>query len=275
MNILKLDDQKSIDFLNAINLGKQSIGIVLEIIYFLIFGKLILKNKIYKHHFISLIIMLFTIIPLLLSYINYFKLVTLRVLYYYLIYDLLFCLNYSFIKKYINIFYISPYKLMTIIGIVSCFILLIYDIIVYSIFKENNVDIHGIILGFKNNFHLSIIIYLFLDVLIYFLANIGIWLTIYYFTPFHFILAEEISEYIYYTYDYFTTYKYQLIDVIIYSIVYVINILFCFVFNEIIIIKICNLDYNTNKNIKKREREDILSTSYSIELATINSINYE
>ena len=77
------------------------------------------------------------------------------------------------------------------------------------------------------------------------------------------------------TSDYFTTYKYQPVDVIIYSIVYATNILFCFVFNEIVIIKICNLDYNTNKNIKKREREDTLSTLYSIELTTINPNNFE
>ena len=260
--INKID--KDEDFLFALNIGRQSFGTFFEIIYFLIFGKLILKNKLYRHHFISLIIMIFNLILIFISYFMYFKMDSFKVILYYSIYNLLFCLSYSFGKKYLNIFYITPYYLMVNIGIITCFILLIYDIIAYLIVKENNINIHGIILGFKNNFNLSFIFFFILDIIIYFLTNIGIWLTVYYFTPFHFIICEYISEYIYYAFDYLIKahdYKYE--DILLYCFVYVINFFFCLVFNEIIIIKFWNIDYNTKKNIEKREKEDTLLTSQS------------
>ena len=252
--INKVDEKENIDFLNALDIGRQSIGSFFEIIFFLIFGKIILQNKLYKHHFISLIIMLFNLIFLLISYILYFKMETFRVISYYFIYNLLFCLSYSFGKKYLNVFYVAPYSLMVNIGIITCFILFIYDLVIYLIFKENNVQIHGIILGFKNNFHFSFIFFFILDVLLYFFTNIGIWLTVYYFSPFHFIISESISQYIYYTYHYYNGGTYKLVDALIYFFVYIINIFFCFVFNEIIIIKLWKLDYNTKKNIKKMRK---------------------
>ena len=62
----EVNDEKSIKFINEIDIGKQSIGSFFEIVFFSIFGKLILKNKIYKHHVVSLIIMLFNLIFYLL-----------------------------------------------------------------------------------------------------------------------------------------------------------------------------------------------------------------
>jgi hypothetical protein len=256
-NVNEVDDKKNINFLDAINIGKQSIGSFFETVFFLIFGKLILKIKIYKHHFVSLMIMLFNLTILFICFIIRYRIEASRIIFYYLIYDLLFSLSYCFGKKYLNIVYVPPYQLMVNIGIITCFILLIYDIIAYSIFKENNIYFHGIILGFKNNFNFSFIFFFIFDVLIYFITNIGIWLTVYYFSPFHFIISESITEYIYYTYIYFSTDKYPFIDIFLYYYVYVINLFVCLVFNEIIIIKLCNLDYNTNINIKKREKEDI------------------
>ncbi len=45
-------------------------------------------------------------------------------------------------------------------------------------------------------------------------------------------------------------------NIVIYSIVYFINIFCCLVFNEVIILNFCNLDYNTKKRIKERMRID-------------------
>ena len=157
-----------------------------------------------------------------------------------------------------TVFYIPPYKLMVNIGIISCIILLIYDILAYLIVGEKNIKIHGIILGVKNNLKLSFIIIIIFDILLYFLTNIGIWLTIYYFTPFHFIISESISEYLYYFFDYMKNKGkfYEKEDIILYCFVYIINLFFSLVFNEIIILKFWKLDYNTEKYIKERERED-------------------
>ena len=81
------------------------------------------------------------------------------------------------------------------VGLLSIFILLLYDVIEYKV----NIDKSGIILGFHKNVNISNFLLFILDIFLEFLWNLGIWLTIYYFTPCHFIISESISEYIYYT----------------------------------------------------------------------------
>ena len=255
--IIYVDGDEDEEFSHTLKVSKQSIGSLLEIIYFLILGKFILNNKLYKHHFVSLIIMIINIVLLISFAID--KKGIFKVIPYYLLYNFLFCLSYILGKKYLTIFYIAPYDLMVKIGISTSILLLIYDIIAYLIAGEKNKKIHGIILGLRNNLKKSLILYFIFDILLYFLTNIGIWLTVYYFTPFHFIISESISEYIYYSYDYMQNKGnfYKKKDIILYYLVYAINFFFALVFNEIIILKFCRLNYNTKKYIKEREREDI------------------
>ena len=242
------------DLDSKLTIGRKSIGLFFEIIYFLILGRPILKNKIYKHHFVSLIIIFFNIILLIINFVHSYPKETFKIISYYSIYNFLFCMSYTLGKLYLNTFYIAPYNLMTIMGIITSFILLIYDIIIYKIVGEKNVKIHGIILGIKNNFNLSFIFLFSFDILLYLLTNIGVWLTLYYFTPFHFIIAEFIL----YDSSDFTTL------LILYILIYIINIFFSLVFNEIIILNIFNLNYNTKKYIKKREREEYLHSQVFI-----------
>ena len=253
-----------LDTLSGLKIGKQSIGSMFEIIYFLIFSKLILKNRLYNHHCLSLLIILFNLMLLIFSFVHYFE-ISLRIFFYYSLYNLLFCLSYILGKKYLNLFYIEPYELMVKIGLISSLILLIYDVLAFLYFGENNVNIHGIILGFKNNLILSNFCFLLFDIILYFLTNLGIWLTIYYFTPFHLIISELISEYLYFTYDFFFgEEKYQILNIILYIIVYIVNSFFSLVFNEIFILNFCSLSYNTKKYIEKREKADIRVSTNSI-----------
>ena len=240
----------------ALEIGRQSIGTFFEIIFFLIFGISILNNKIYKHHLVSLIILIFNLIIMFISYTIYFRMITLKIILYYFLYDFFFCLSYILGKKYLDMFYGKPFSLMVYIGSITSIILFIYDIISFAIIHDEDNNVNGIILGIKNNFNLSFI-FIILDILFYFITNIGIWLTIYFFTPFHFIISESISEYIYLTYDYFSGTNYKKSDVIIYSLIYIINIFFSLVFNEIIILNFCNMNYNTKKYIERREREEM------------------
>jgi hypothetical protein len=136
-------------------------------------------------------------------------------------------------------------------------------LIVYLIVRDNNDNIHGIILGFQKNGSSSFVILFLLDIIFSFSCNIGIWLSIYYFTPFHFIISELISEYIYYTYDWlFGDSDYEVGNIILYSLIYLINLFFSLIFNEIIILNFWGLEFNTKKNIEKRQRNDeILANS--------------
>ena len=142
------------------------------------------------------------------------------------------------------------------IGIVSVIIIFIYDLIAFIINGDKDSDISGVIYGFKNNFKLLNILFILLDIILCFFWNTGIWLTLYYLTPCHFIISESLSEYLYYTIDYILYGNYKIRDVIIHAIVYTINFFFFLVFDEIIILKVFNLDKYTNKMIIERESKD-------------------
>jgi len=183
-------------------------------------------------------------------------------LYYYfpsILIDLFFSVGYGFYdilgKKYMNVFYKSPYFLYFAIGLINMTVLLIVDIFIYFL----DPDIDEIIIGFKNNvFSVSKFFLFILDIIIKWIWNIGIRLTIYYLTPCHYFISQYISEYIYYLIKAYDSDKdfYSTNNIIIFSISFFINIFCCLIFNEVVIINLCRLDYNTAKRIKEREYRD-------------------
>ena len=62
---------------------------------------------------------------------------------------------------------------------------------------------------------------------------------------------------------------YYTINIIIFSVVFFINLICSLIFNEIIILKFCSLEYYTKKYINKRATNDI--TSLFIDEDSINS----
>ena len=232
--------------------AKQSLGILFDIILYTSLSYFILKQKLYKHNYVSAGIisaMLLILFFISISYIDN-ELIFPSFLYYlfnslsYGLYDVLF-------KKYMIIFYNTPYFTMSAIGAINAALVLIYDIFAYNL----NTDASGVIIGFQLNITSAGNLFKFLiDLLVEFIWNIGIFLTIYYQTPCHYFISRYISEYIYYIIkatsskeDYYST-----VNIIIFSITYFINFFFCLVFNEVIILNIFGLDYNTTKRIKER-----------------------
>ena len=119
-----------------------------------------------------------------------------------------------------------------------------------------NPDISGIISGFRDNIKSIGEAFLFiLDLILQDIWNLGIWLTVYYLTPCHYFISEYISEYVYYMIEARDkNYKnfYSTTNVVIFSICYFINFLCCLIFNEVVILNFCGLDYNTKKRINQR-----------------------
>ena len=262
-----------------LHIGKQSFGVFFEIIFFITLSIYAMKYKIYRHHFVSLIVILLNLILLMISFIICFPDCTIQTIIYYFFYSFLFCLYCILGKKYLNLFSNSPYNIMLSIGIVSIIILFIFDIIMLSLFDNNDnyINKYGIILGFKKMTNiLSIYVFIF-DVICNFFSNIGLWLTIYYYSPFHYIISESMSEYLFILYD-FIIFKrdYKFSDIILYTIIYIINFTFFLIFNEIIILKFCGLNYNIKENIEEREIIDnilaleTLESSYCTNNTTIN-----
>ena len=248
-----------------VKLARNTIGIIYEIIIFYILSILILKEKYFRHHILSSIIICIALIVLFICYFKDLddeKYSVFNVFWYYLVYYFLYGVYNIFLKKYTKIYLHSIYYITLIIGVMVCVPMLIYDIIAYFV-KPN---ISGIIIGFKNNItSVKDFFLFFVETIFQFFANLGIFWTIYYFTPFHFIISEFISEIFNYYIKMIQSGKgnndflYSNINIAIFSVVFFINLICSLIFNEVIILKFCKLEYYTKKYIKKRAESDISS----------------
>ena len=248
---------------------RNSIGIIYEIIVFYILSLLILKEKYYKHHFLSISIICLTLIILFITYVlqvNDSDYSIYNALWYYLVYYSLYGLFDILLKKYFLVYFYSIYFVLLIIGAFVCIPMLIYDIIAYFL----NRNISGVIIGFINNTNSVKSVFLFiLHLLFLFISNLGLFWTIYYFTPFHLIICEFILELLNY---YIRLIQYKLNgsgtttifsflftthNIVIFTIVFFINFICSLIFNEIIILKLFKLEYYTKKYIKFRAESDV------------------
>ena len=242
---------------------KQSLGIFFDIGGYILFSYLILKQKLYLHSYVSmgiigvLLIVLFIITCFCVGDKNNIW----KSLIYYFFYILLFILYDVLKKKYMNMFFNTPYFIMLVIGIFGCVFVLIYDFIAFLIDKDKE----EVAVGFRENIQEAKAAFaLILDLIIHFIWNLGLWLTIYYLTPCHIFMSEYISEYIYYIQDVNNPPNkefYKTHNVIIFSIFAFINFCCCLVFNEVVILNFCNLDYNTKKRIQERQRRESRQTN--------------
>ena len=257
---------------SSITFCRNSIGLFIRIIIFYVLSLFILKEKYYKHHYISMSIICVTLIALFIIYL--IKLhgsdnSIYNAFWYYLVYYSLYGLFDILLKKYFLVYFYSIYFVILMIGAFACVPMLIYDIITYFV----NKDISGIIIGLINNAYSVKNAFLFIvDLLFLFASNLGIFWTIYYFSPFHLIIIEFIYELINY-YIRLSQYKnatnpeininftflFEKLNIIIFSVVFFINFICSLIFNEIIILKFCKLEYYTKKYIKNRAGIDINS----------------
>ena len=160
-------------------------------------------------------------------------------------------------KKYFNLFRDIVWHLMFVIGLMSLIIVLLYETITVLAFGKDW-DFNGIFYQFEKNFennNLYLLIFL-LDILIAFVFIAGIQLTVYFFTPCHFIISESVSQIL------STIFNNSLKDHSIYTKISVyffsfIILIAAFIYNEVIIIKLYHLEDDTKKYILKRAEEKI------------------
>ena len=262
-------------------LCRNSIGIIFEIIILYLLSFFILKAKYYKHHYFSISVILITLIVLFILYlkqVNDSEYSIYNSIWYYFVY---YCLYGSFnilIKKYLSVYYYSLYFILLIMSTFSCFLMLFYDIVAFFA----NRKLSGIIVSFAENLNSVGSVFLFIvDLLFLFISNLGMFWTIYYFTPFHLIIVEFISELINYYIKLIQYKQGQVIDngkydfifntnnIALFSVIFFINLICSLIFNEIFILKFCKLEYNTKKYIKERAENDI--SSIFVENITVNS----
>ena len=239
------------------NNPKQSVGIFFTIFEYALFSVLLIKLKLYKHHFVSAgIIGLILLILFIITIFYMNKGYIFKAILYYFFNSLCYGLHDVLCKKYMDIFYKNAYFLMMVSGLINIIGLLIYELITYYY----NPDIGGILNGFQNNISSISNFFIFiLNIILQWAEHIGIFLTIYYFSPCHYFISRYFSEYINYLLkakdrgkDFYST-----INIVIFSIAFFINFFCTLIFNEVLIINFWNLDYNTKKRIQQREIQEI------------------
>ena len=157
----------------------------------------------------------------------------------------------------------SPYHFMFMVGLFASTLILLYEIITALIsgIKDNNFNGVFDTFGQKFNEYGFLYVLIFIgDILSAFIWLAGIQLTIYFFTPCHFIISESISQIIT-TIINKSLQDFLVVEQVFIYIFFVIILFASFIYNEIIIINVCNLNKDTNKNISKRqllETEEIL-----------------
>ena len=152
----------------------------------------------------------------------------------------------------------SPYHLMFVIGAISLFILIPYEIITVLIYGVADNSYNGIIYQIKtyyNDYNYWYPFIFILDVITKFLWVGGIILTIYFFTPCHFIISESLSQ-IVSTIVENSLKKYDNSLKIIIFILYFIIVFSSLIYNEVIIINVYSLSKDTKKKIYARELVD-------------------
>ena len=247
----------------GIKIYLNTIGILFEIITFGLLSYFILKQKLYRHHYVSFGIIFILLMALFIIYVIKTEFYWYIIIYYFF-YTLFYSLYCVFGKKYLVEYFKTPYYMLFMIGLINSIGLLLYDVIAYFI----NDEYSGIIKGFRDNIDsVQSFFWFLLELVVKFIYTAGIWISIYDLTPCHFIIsdftAEMISFYVKivnktHIDDYFFTTT----NIIMFSIIFVINFICSLIFNEVLIVKFFKMHYYTNKYIKEREH---------IELTTLNA----
>lgn len=236
---------------------KLNISVLMEIIFFICLSMKFLDLIIYSHQIFSMIgisicLMTFFIESIIYNKIKFINVIK-SIIYYFAV-QIFYCLSDVFGKKYLNSFIENIYYFLFKIGIFGLIPLCLYGFIISFVDIDKKYKI------FQHFSEISFGIYI-LDLFFSCLFEIGLWLTIYYFTPCHYIIFEVIGDFLEIILSRFEDKDndnlYSKGQNISYFIIYPIIIFIVFVFNEIIILNFCDLSYNTKVKIMEREKEDV------------------
>ena len=255
-----------------------NISMISEVLYFSLFNKILLGRFFYSHHCFSIILMsigkIGLYIILMIQFIQSEEENAMRDFIIPFIIDFFLYLIFTFFliksKIIIEKYFISPYEMIFYLGILGAILLLIFEPITFFI-KCNNEHsllcykgkLGGIIIGVKQ---LSSIKGLFASLgimLSLFLTTLGLWMTVAYLSPSHYLTSESIGAFgLNIVNECYRNNK--LLKNPLFYIFPFITIFACFIYNEILIINACNLNYNTRKSIIERQSSESNISRYTI-----------
>ena len=249
-----------------------------ERLYFLfftcIFSKLILKDDIFRHQILSLIIasvgLILLFIPVMLVITKDDIIVNICIFILSIGYALFLVLVKYLMMKY----FISPYLCTLIIGVFST-LLNIIGFIGYSLIKKGNLSIITDSFDFKNvsnktkiSIYFSILF--ILASILQTLSN----LVIYYFTPTLLMVTDSIGPMLFWM-VYVLPKGEKKIDIIFKFLGYSISLFSTLIYNEIIILNFGGLNENTKKYIEQRQKKELISLRNTEIEAKDPNLNHE
>lgn len=239
------------EILLACSIDSQSNTWIIEILIMCIFSYIILKIKLYRHHYLSIAIIIIIGISLDLvlkniqSDVKYHKIEFMLKL----IRELIISLNYVIIKYAMNEKFITPYEITCYSGI----LMLIFNIIIAVILYRLNTDFLDNIQSYFDNFN-SMEIY---GLIILIVTHLGLLLSLIFTTEkntaCHIFIIYAFGNLAYYMIDFK-----DIGNIIIKFICLVCIVFMSLVFYEIIELNFCNLSVNTKKNITERAQKEVL-----------------
>ena len=253
-----LDSYTALD--DQLNFGtSSSVSLFFYIIFYIGLSWLILGDKIYQHQIFSSIIIIVSILIVMILFLikdNITGSIFLNLLMI-IIVTCFFSLYNALEKKYFIKYMDSPYHLMFMVGLYALSLILFYEIFTVIIFGLDT-SFNGVFYQIKVNCKEYGFLYLLLfiaDVISAFIWISGIQLTVYFFTPCHFIISESISQIIS-TFLNNTIKDFPIHEKIIINVLFIIIFFATLIYNEVIIINLWSLNKNTKKNIILRELKE-------------------
>jgi len=228
---------------------------IFEILFISLFSYLLLKTKLYKHQYLSMIIII--ILGLVLNILEYYKSGTdsefnmLEIIIKFLG-EIFLSLNIVIAKYNMEKNYCTPYEICIWEGFIGLFVYIICLLIINK-FELTIAEIKYPDNFFEliNNYNINDFFLCLLVVIVSSIFNIFTFLTCDYFTPFHIIILSIIHE----CYYYIKANENLKLNIIGFLVLLLIFFLFL-IFIEIIEINIFNISYNTKKNIELRSEID-------------------
>ena len=246
-----------------------NISMILEILFFSLFNRIILGNKLYLHHLFSMILITICILGLyIILLINFFddneyeifRDIILPTILNFIVYSI-FCFHLVKAKQLIEKYIIPPFLLIFSLGSFCLILLLIFEPFTFLIHCDNAVICHkghfaGIITGFSQLLNTKEAILVFFCVILIFMTAFGLWMTVIYLSPSHFLTSDSIITIgLNIMVDCYNE-EIKLLKNPLFYILSIFTIFGCLIYNEIIIINIFGLNHNTRKEILKREAKE-------------------
>ena len=262
----------------------KNLSLIFDVISRFLLNKIKLKVELYPHHYLSIIINIFSFFILSISELYFIIPETSTYQIIYIFKTILKIILYSFGnlegKIGFNSEFLNPYNLLFYKGIIQSIILIIISL--FAIIFKKYYLFTGLFDNKENNFNIKTLLIVFLFIILNMLGNICIWKIIDIYSIQHLTIAKGGSFFLSYISTLFQNklqYQKKNISIFYFTDIFGYFLLFIgtLIFNEIIILNCFNLSKFTYKKLKEREEDDLksrrdtINTYYSLENQTQKS----